>query len=278
MLSLEVLISTIGRDGIRRVASMGLPAVEGISYLVSWQGSEGETMPAELEARGDLRVIHCRSIGLSRNRNNALDHAVGDVLLIADDDLSYLPEGLEAVRRAFEKDPQLEIGLFRYRNEAGGYEKLYPQSRTEICRRLPKGYFPTSMEIAVRRESRAGKLRFNEEFGLGAPMLKCGEEELFLLLARKAGCKICFFPTDLCTHRGQTTGSRKVTDRGVYRGMGATVALLYPLTFLPRFVLIAWRGKRRGKMKFFPALAGFISGAVYMIFCVRPLRRGIQER
>ena len=263
-LSLEVMISTLGSDGIKRVAAMTLPQMAGVSYLVSWQ-TVGED--------SDVRVIRTASKGLSRNRNHALDHASADVLLIADDDLDYIPQGLEAVRTAFEADPDLDIGLFRYSNGCGGYEKVYPQSPVRIAGHLPKDYYTTSMEIAIRREGRSGSLRFHEEFGLGAPVLKCGEEELFLLSARRAGHKIVLFPVDLCVHRGLTTGNRRVADRGVYRGMGAVTALIYPLTFLPRFVLAAWRGKKRGIMKFFPALINFIYGAAYMALRVRPFGR-----
>ena len=167
-LSLEVMISTLGSDGIKRVAAMTLPQMAGVSYLVSWQTvGEDSLLPEQLEARSDVRVIRTASKGLSRNRNHALDHASADVLLIADDDLDYIPQGLEAVRTAFEADPDLDIGLFRYSNGCGGYEKVYPQSPVRIAGHLPKDYYTTSMEIAIRREGRSGSLRFHEEFGLG---------------------------------------------------------------------------------------------------------------
>lgn len=272
MISLEVLISTLGSDGICRVARMELPEAEGVTYLVCWQKSDGVEIPAGLASRTDVRIIRNSGIGLSRNRNYALEHASGDVLLIADDDLKYTAASLEAVRQVFEKDPAFEIGLFRYCNERGEHAKTYPCESVVITDRLPKGYYTTSVEMAVRRSGKAASLRFCEALGLGAPVLKCGEEELFLLDARRKGCKVRFFPLDICVHTGKPTGLTKVIDNGVYRGIGAVTSLLYPLTFPLRFFLMAWRGRRSGRMEFIPAVFNFFYGAAYMALCITPFR------
>ena len=40
-MTLDVMIVTIGADGIKRVAAMNLPEVEEVRYIVSWQMPDG---------------------------------------------------------------------------------------------------------------------------------------------------------------------------------------------------------------------------------------------
>lgn len=269
-LTVEVLISTLGADGIRRVASMNLPQAEGVSYLVAWQRSDNVEIPAALAERPDIRIARNPGIGLSDNRNFALDRAMGDILVIADDDVEYTAEAFAVVRSAYTEYPGLDMALFRYRNAAGKFEKSYPDTQASLCRSIPKGYYVSSIEITLRRQGRAATLRFPEEFGIGAPRFGCGEEEIVLRRALRRGCDVRLFPDLLCTHCGDTTGQRRVTDQRVYRGMGAAVAYTEPLKCYLRFPLMAWRGARRGTMSFFPALAGFTSGALYASLRVFP--------
>lgn len=263
-MTLEVLICTLGRDGIARVDAMGLPHVENVSYLVSWQMPDGE-IPQNL-LRPDVRVITSHDTGLSRNRNHALDNAAGDVLLIADDDLRYTARQLLSVLDVFRKNPSLEVATFRYDGED---KKCYPDHECDLGKKLPKGYYVTSFELALRRNSRAGKLRFNEKMGIGARYLHAGEEELLLLAARKMGLNCRFFPVTITSHEGLTTGNRHVMP-GVARAFGAYIGLAYPFTCLPRIVLKAWRLYRSGQGRFFPVMWQMLCGLVYAAAVVTP--------
>ena len=84
-MTLQVLISTCSPEGISRVAAMALPAVEGVEYLVMWQRHEGGEVPEALDERPDVRVMRSERIGLSANRNDLLDVATADAVLIAVD-------------------------------------------------------------------------------------------------------------------------------------------------------------------------------------------------
>lgn len=263
-MTLEVLICTLGRDGIERVAAMGLPHVESVSYLVSWQMPDGE-VPQSL-IRPDVRIITSHDKGLSRNRNHALDNAAGDILLIADDDLSYTAEQLFSVANVFSKNPSLEVAMFRYDGED---KKCYPDHECDLGKEMPKGYYVTSFELALRRNSPAGKLRFNEKMGIGARYLHAAEEELLLLTARKMGLNCRFFPITITGHKGLTSGNRDVTP-GVARAFGAYIGLAYPFTCLPRILLKAWRLKRSGQGSFFKSLWQMLCGLVYAAAVVTP--------
>ncbi len=224
-----------------------------------------------------MKILRNPGIGLSQNRNFALDHATADIVVIADDDLRYLPEGIERLRTLFEADPLLDALLLRYVDTQGHCEKVYPGEPVLLSGRYPKGYFVTSMEIALRRRGRAAGMRFCEQLGIGAPVLKSGEETLFIHRLIQSGGRVLLYPATLCVHSGPTTGLRRVTDRGVYRGMGALTSVLYPFTFPLRFIVIAARGSRRGQMKFFEAVCQFFYGAYYFHTKVAPGLR-LQER
>lgn len=264
---LSVAISTFGRDGIERVARMGLPEVDGVEYVVSWQQSDDCEVPEVLQSRDDLYVYRTPTVGLSRNRNNAFDRACGEVILIADDDLTYLPGGLEAVMRVFRENPQLDIATFRYETPVN---KAYPTEEMDLTERF-RNYYVTSFEIAVRRRVVVGKgkLKFNPKWGIGAEYLTAGEENVFVEQALRQGHVGRFFPLTIVRHDGLTTGERKVDDPGALRANGALIAYVNKWTWLPRLIVNAWRVSRAGRAPFWHSLKWMWQGAYY---CKHTLR------
>lgn len=237
--TLEVAVCTLGAAGMSRVASMLQPPSEGVRYLISWQGAEGCSVPSDVSARQDVRVVTCSRPGLSANRNNALDHAEGDVILIADDDLEYRAGAFEAVRRAFAEHPEVEYASFRH---DGPGERVYPLTSTKLGNPLPRGFSQTSFEVALRRRSRAGQLRFCERAGLGADRYICGEEELLLRKAIRRGVECRFFPETIVTHPGLSTGFNPSMRDGVDRMRGVLTVIDHPLSWPVRTVIRCRRG------------------------------------
>ena len=71
MVKLQVLICTIGAEGIGRVVDSSHPEVEGVEYLVSWQLPDGDMdVPEALVVRDDVKVCKVNNRGICRNRNN----------------------------------------------------------------------------------------------------------------------------------------------------------------------------------------------------------------
>lgn len=237
-LTLEVAICTMGAEGIARAALMIAAPQAGVSYLISWQKGEGCPVPTELVSRDDVRIVACQRQGLSANRNNALDHARGDIVLIADDDLEYHEGAFDAIRRVFEADPALEYATFRH---DGPGERVYPEHEMRLGIPLPRGFSQTSFEVALRRDSRAGRLRYCERFGLGSGRYICGEEELLLRKAIRQGVVCRFFPVTIVIHPGVSTGFRVSEQDGVNRVRGVIARLDRPLTWHVRTVARCWR-------------------------------------
>lgn len=262
-LRLQVLIATHRPEGIARVAAMNLPRLEDVDYLVSWQDSGDTPIPVELEGRRDVRVIRFARPGVSANRNNLLEQASGDFVLIADDDLVYTEESLTNVLACIYANPHIGYFSFRYK---GPDNKVYPQEACSLDK-PPRGFYQTAFEVALYNPNRCnpGRLRFNEYFGPGAPVLTAGEDEMLLLTARKMGLKCMYFPIDVATHPGLTTGSRKATP-GVAKSNGAIIALEHPVTWPLRVTVNSWRMARKGRMGFLPALWNMAHGAVYALY------------
>ncbi len=266
MLTLDVLISTLGRDGISRVAQMRLPEIDGVGYIVSWQEPDGLPVPPELASRPDVRIYPLGGRGLSRNRNNALDHSTADIRLIADDDLRYTPDGLRAVIAAFERSPEVDIACFRY---DGADAKTYPSRECRLTTKLPKDYYLTSFEMAIRNRGEASRLRYDERFGLGSGCLPLGEEEELFHRAVRHGLVARFFPVNITTHPGLTTGNRPMSDPRALRARGAVIALYYPLSWTLRIPLVAWRERRKGRAPFLGMLFQGFRGALWRFFRYR---------
>lgn len=258
-MKLEVLISTFGYDGINRVVKMNLPRVENVGYVVSWQlpGADySGVVPCEL-VRDDVKICQLDSRGLSVNRNNAIMQSTADICLIADDDLRYTSEMLLAVIKTFECNPDVDVATFRY----SGSDKWYANHEFDLSE-PERGYYPSSVEIAFRRDSVAGKVEFNEMMGLGTPLLQSGEEAVFIHQALCRGLRCRYFPLTVTHHEGLSSGLRELAD-GVLMGQGACFSVIYPGTGLLRLPLFAWRAYRRGQTKLFPAMLLLLRGYMY---------------
>ncbi len=261
-MTLQILISTIGAAGIERVAAMLPPLpVERVSYLVSWQMPEGP-VPAALE-RDDVEICRLQGRGLSRNRNNALAHATGDVLLIADDDLLYDTASLSRVISFFEHHPDIDAALFKIIRPGNC---VYPADIVELRRgHYPKGYFVSSIEIALRRATTV-HCRFDERFGLGSRRFGSGEEELFVDSLLREGKRVVFNPLVIGKHPPESTSLTGLRDRSVQQASGAVISRLYGWSTFPRLLLKAIRMSRAGAGALFSVAYNVILGAVQARF------------
>lgn len=258
---LSVLIATCRPDGIERVVAMDLPEVAGVHYWVSWQMHENLPVPESLASRKDVSVLCTDTIGLSNNRNNLLENAEGDIFLIADDDLRYTSDQVRSVIDVFDENPEIDYASFMF---TGADAKVYP---SHVCHLwpVPKNFSQTSFEVAIRNNSRTTRLRYNPFFGLGAPVLRSGEDELFLISAIRLGLNCRFFPIIITHHEGLTTGNRKITDNGVLKASGAVIAVQYPFTAFMRIPLKAYRLHKSGQSSFLRSLRYMTYGVWYLL-------------
>lgn len=229
---------------------MSLPETEGVDYIVVWQmpGMTSRATPPASVMRDDIRIIVSDTAGLSQSRNIAIDEATGEVCLIADDDTVFIPSEFQTIRKTFSENPDIDIALFRI----AGKKKRYPEKRITINRKLPKGYWVTSPEIAFRTASVRGKLKFRNDFGLGSPRFTAGEESFFIADAIRRKLKIEMIPVETCIQPSPSSGERAYsTDGGFPASQGAYIRYMHgTICGVPRIILFAIRASLTAKAPF----------------------------
>lgn len=261
MAKLQVLIATFGSEGLERIASSSLPRLDNVEWVVSCQcpGQNSLPIPEDL-VRPDMHIHFSDSRGLSVNRNLLLDLATAPYCMIADDDLAYFAEGLQGIIEFFESNPEIDIAITRYVDKSGNYEKIYPNTITSLFPN-PKGYFVTSFEIAFRRDPVINSgIRFNTNFGIGAPLYGSGEENLWIYDLNKARLRGCITTLITACHNGPTTGLRIAPEPRILRAQGAVISRIYPFTALLRAPLKAWRTARMTGSPLLTALKWVMKG------------------
>lgn len=261
-MTLDVIIATYKPDGIERLSRMDLPILDGVGYIVSWQSSDDYPVPENLQ-RSDVSIYRMEGKGLSRNRNNAIEHSSADIVYIADDDLELMPGALTRIIERFIQFPDTVMATFRMKDDG----KTYPDDVTELSFYLPKNYNVCSCQMAFRR-SAFSEIKFNTSYGINSGCFESGEDEIFHLNFRKRGLVCRFFPDEVSSHPHESTGFKAITNPRTVQGMGAVMTKCYPRTFMLRIPLKAYRLKKSGRSGFFYALRHLIAGS-YKSFKVK---------
>lgn len=141
------------------------------------------------ENQGQLiRIFNTIERGLSRSRNVALEHAIGDICLICDDDEILVDDYDEIICRAFETLPDAVVIAFNVKNKT---TRLRP--RVQSVGRI-RSLKLASYQLAVKREniSKAG-IYFDTFMGAGSGN-GCGEENQFLWDCIRNKLKVYYVP------------------------------------------------------------------------------------
>ena len=145
---------------------------------------------------GNHKFISYKEKGLSRSRNHALDNAVGDICVIADDDMVYMDDYKKTIIDAYKKYQDADIIIFIVDREHKDYKlKIKKEGRINILKTMKV----SSVQITLKKFSILNKkLRFDEKFGAGS-VYPWGEENIFLFDCIKRGCKIYYVPIKIAT-------------------------------------------------------------------------------
>lgn len=206
---LEVLISTMNRTSLFFLKKM-FPndALEDLNLLIINQTKKG----AECESKFDnIRVINSYETGLSKSRNLALKNAIGDICLIADDDVEYIKEFQDIIKHTYQCNAKVSIVTFKIDTYTGKSYKTYPKGSKELFSR--KDIKPTSsIEITFKREDVIkNNIIFNTLFGLGG-CFTAGEEYLFLKDALDCNLSIYFENEYIVKHPLKRSTSNMASD------------------------------------------------------------------
>ncbi|MBR1518918.1 MAG: glycosyltransferase family 2 protein [Prevotella sp.] len=260
MLTVDILVCTLD-DGIQKVDSVLLSPIPYIRYVISWQQSkeEQEDIPKSL-IRSDVKIVTIKGKGLSRNRNNALKHAISDICLIADDDVTYDISGIERLCQYYENNPDIDLIAFQFSSNSS--KKKYPNIDFDL-RKSPKGYSVSSIEISFRREKVQGIQFFNELLGLGSPMCDSGEENVFILDCLNSGLNCHYYPFSVVFHEGESTGRSRGGETRVVFSRGVLTRIFNPKTYMIKYILLARSIKINHDVSLLKTLLTLIKGGQY---------------
>jgi glycosyltransferase involved in cell wall biosynthesis len=219
--TLEIMVSTMNRSDLSFLEAM-FPDMNLSSYsiLIINQTKLNQDLVSTTEG---IRVINSREFGLSKSRNLAIENAVGDILVIADDDIEYLPDFDKTILRAYKKYDQASLISFQFVDENDQLLKIYPKTEgytTSTKRPL------SSVEITFRRKDVKEKgIRMNENFGLGTSF-PSAEEQIFKDSLLRHGLRVAFYAKPILKHSGKTSASNQGAT-GFIRAITAQKFLTY---------------------------------------------------
>ena len=199
-MEINILISTLN-ERIADVPGILLPKQDDVEYIVSHQytSERYKPVPAALK-RADVTISQIKGKGVAKSRNNAIQLATGDVAILSDDDVTYRPEYVDAVRQTFSDHPEIDIALFKIKTEPGEPEyKRYPAEQKLIKNKLSRAVSTIEIAFRIERIKERG-VYFDERFGAGQELIINTDETIFIEDCLKRGCKVLYVPEYVVEH------------------------------------------------------------------------------
>ena len=198
-MNLEVLISCMNQHDMKMAEMTGIqtdtliinqcPQAEILNEIKSDQKTSGVLNRTHV----NIRMLNTSTRGLSKSRNLAIRHAIGDICLLCDDDEQLDSSYEDTILKAYEVLSDADIICFRISNQ--------PSRLKQETQRLTKwtAMRIASWQITFRREAilKSG-IRFDEDMGAGTGN-GGGEEVKFLRDCIKAGLKAYYVPKSIGT-------------------------------------------------------------------------------
>ena len=217
-MKLEVLVATMGQEDFSLVQRMNLQC----NTVIANQCGQWR-----FEENGQIKMLSSDTKGVGINRNLALQVASGDILLFADDDITYYDGDLQPVAEAFAELPDADVIFFAIDMTRNG--EVFDRRR-HGCKRL---YLWNSLRygacrMAIRREALVKhRLSFSTLFG-GGCLYGSGEDTIFIRDCFRAGLRVYSHPYVLgACRKDESTWFRGFDEKFMY-DKGAMLASAFP--------------------------------------------------
>lgn len=217
-LTLEILLSTMHRDSLDFLAAL-FPNENFKEYKILIVNQTTKTCLLHSN-NPNIRVLNVFEKGLTKSRNLALNNTIGDICLIADDDVKYSSNFQKIIIDSFLDNTKADIITYKMKDFEGNDFKSYTTSQWHTLESLKQ---VNSVVIAFKAENiKSKKICFNPYFGLGSTF-ETGDEYIFLRDSLKAGANIWFASKYILEHDYNSSGRAAGSDRLVF----ARAALYY---------------------------------------------------
>lgn len=183
-MTLEVLVATMWQKDPTHHQKMNLQC----NTVIANQCDMWDYQEEEYEY-GRVRMISTVTRGVGLNRNIAMMVADADILLFADDDMTYSDGKLNGVKQAFDDLPDADVIIFSVDLTKKGEvfdNRHLPIHKMHLWNALKYGTYA----VAIRKHAVLSKnLSFTQLFG-GGCIYGAGEDSLFIRDCFKAGLKV----------------------------------------------------------------------------------------
>lgn len=243
---LEVLVSTMNRSSWDDLP-IGIKSLSGIDCQAT---VVNQTSSKVLDSANPANVNFISKVqkGLSKSRNLAIENAIEEICIVADDDVAYVEGFQETILNAYRNEPNADIIVFQVETPEGDLFKNYPTEPKEL--KLMDLMKVSSIEITFNREQVVNReVRFDERFGLGTN-LPSGEEALFLVDAIRKGLRIFYVPERIVIHPKESSGHNFRNNDPLIESKGALIARVFKNGKWPIVIGFALKKYRKSGLSF----------------------------
>ncbi len=259
MQGLELIVSsellTVGFSVLsQRVGNIKQPNLDiPFKIFISIQDPDNTNTP--LPNGFHYEYYETKSRGVTKSRNIVLDRTDTKYLVFADDENTFLADGITQAINYLEIHPQCDLVLAQAVDEKGNLRKKYSKRETKLTRF--NSAKAATYEMIVRMDSiKKEGLRFDEEFGAGAENY-IGDEYIFIADLLSKGRNAVFLPIIIAIHPQVSSGGTWGTDKDLNarakvftRVFGSAAPLVRAAFYLKNY------SKTKGIAGFFPFVSG----------------------
>ena len=185
-MNIEVLIATMNQEDHDLLRKMNIQS----DVIVGNQCNINEVENFSWNGH-KIKWLSFAERGVGLNRNNTLMRASGDIVILADDDLVYVPNYDKVVEDVYLRLADADVVIFNLQRE-DGRRTAWVSKDTRITWRNYMRYGAARVTARLKPLRLHGIL-FNQCFG-GGTEHSCGEDTLFLTSCLRAGLKIYAVP------------------------------------------------------------------------------------
>ena len=136
----------------------------------------------------NIEVYNFNERGIGLNRNNALMRATADIVILADDDLTYIDNYNDIIVNEFEKNPKADMIVFNVKNEDDQRKGYVITKNKRVYKHNCLRYGAVRMAFKLEKIKQKN-LYFSLLFGGGAKY-GSGEDSIFIYQCLKSGLKV----------------------------------------------------------------------------------------
>lgn len=260
-MNIEVLVSTMNIENEKQYKELLKNInIRGKSIVIN-------QCPSSIPKITDINSIENKFFsfkdkGLSKSRNIAISKSTSDIILLSDDDMTYVDNYKEIVKDAYKKYKDADIIAFYVSSEnPNNIKKKLKYGKINFL----NSFKIQSVQLSIKLESiKNHEILFDENFGAGTN-LYMGEENIFLSDCIKSKLKIYSYPVEIARLSNRESTWFNGYDEKYFQVKGACfyrISKLFWLILSLQFI-VRKRNEYKNSITSLKAFSNMIKGKKY---------------